>query len=331
MVVRKRRATCNEIDVSRKKRTSSPLSRKPLLKKEKPLEDYVLKEDNLCSVPEMSPRSTGSSSPFQGLFNGDIIVKRQFTRKVNRSNSMSAKLSDSPISRVDFKAKRALSLNSEGSRFHAICALRERKQSVNDINLPNEDISEINPLMDKANLAGDFSRPLSLPVTQPGKHTDLKYITAQTLVDLLHGKLPLDFEVIDARYPYEFQGGHIRSAKNLYTTETLSKYFYGDTVKVGETKENRRKVIVFHCEFSSERGPSLLKHLRKLDRSKNPYPKLNFPELYLLKNGYKEFFEQFPSETSGQYVQMLDTDYVQELRKFRRKCKTLPAGKQTNF
>ena len=34
----------------------------------------------------------------------------------------------------------------------------------------------------------------------------------------------------------------------------------------------------------------MMKHLRKLDRAKHRYPKLDFPEIYVLKGGYKVGF-----------------------------------------
>ena len=56
---------------------------------------------------------------------------------------------------------------------------------------------------------------------------------------------------------------------------------------------NKRVVLIFHCEFSSERGPKLSRFLRSKDRSANKdcYPHLHYPELYLLDGGYKSFFE----------------------------------------
>ena len=50
----------------------------------------------------------------------------------------------------------------------------------------------------------------------------------------------------------------------------------------------KRTILVFHCEFSSERGPRQLRYLRACDRTRNPYPKLHYPEIYLLYGGYKE-------------------------------------------
>lgn len=49
-------------------------------------------------------------------------------------------------------------------------------------------------------------------------------------------------------------------------------------------------VLIFHCEFSSERGPKLARSLRNHDRGVNVYPHLHYPEIYVLKDGYKEFF-----------------------------------------
>ena len=81
--------------------------------------------------------------------------------------------------------------------------LRTRKKSVNDFNLPNEDnLKSIDPLMDRADLVGDFSRQLSLPVTTCGRHSDLKYISTQTMVDLLQGKIPVGKKLIFVKIPY---------------------------------------------------------------------------------------------------------------------------------
>ena len=111
------------------------------------------------------------------------------------------------------------------------------------------------------------------------------YIYIRYIIGSLFLIFFLDFDIIDARYPYEYLGGHIRSGKNLYTPESISSYFYDD--QENQIPSNQRRVIIFHCEFSSERGPSMLRHLRQIDRQKNRYPKLDYPELYLLENGYK--------------------------------------------
>ncbi|XP_044745107.1 M-phase inducer phosphatase 1-like [Coccinella septempunctata] len=65
-------------------------------------------------------------------------------------------------------------------------------------------------------LIGDFSWPYTLPITK-GRHQDLKSITASTVADLITGRIiNVEFKIIDCRYPYQFNGGHISGAVNLY-------------------------------------------------------------------------------------------------------------------
>lgn len=67
------------------------------------------------------------------------------------------------------------------------------------------------------------------------------------------------FRVIDCRYPYEFEGGHIRGAENLYTQEQIINQLVNAKTEVSKVVPDApmRSIIVFHCEFSSERGPKL--------------------------------------------------------------------------
>ena len=63
--------------------------------------------------------------------------------------------------------------------------------------------------------------------------------------------------IVDSRYPYEYEGGHIAGAKNLYTKDAiLDEFLWHDSHKL--TRDvTKRTVIIFHCEFSSERGPKM--------------------------------------------------------------------------
>ncbi|XP_078497281.1 M-phase inducer phosphatase 1-B-like [Lissotriton helveticus] len=172
------------------------------------------------------------------------------------------------------------------------------------------------------NLIGDFSKPYCLPV-EAGKHQDLKYISSETVALLLIGKYSKvveEYVLVDCRYPYEYTGGHIKGALNLYKEEHLLKTFLRDPKS--RLPAQRRIILVFHCEFSSERGPKLCRTLRKLDRNANPYPTLCYPELYILKGGYKEFYGKFQGLCEPQaYVHMLHADFREEMRKFHRKKK----------
>lgn len=55
--------------------------------------------------------------------------------------------------------------------------------------------------------------------------------------------------IVDTRYPYEFEGGHLANALNVYRLDQLEELFFDIPSKRGD-----QMTIVFHCEYSSERG-----------------------------------------------------------------------------
>ena len=92
--------------------------------------------------------------------------------------------------------------------------------------------------------------------------------------------------IIDARYCYEYEGGHIQGAENFGTWNEeifLNEFFppsleakiltpkpkesVEDTIQCNSHPANneseKREILVFHCEFSSARGPALMRLLRK--------------------------------------------------------------------
>ena len=102
---------------------------------------------------------------------------------------------------------------------------------------------------------------------------------------------PSRIYVFDCRYPYEFDGGHVQGATNLGHKHEFEEFFFNpDAV----ARLGPNAIIVLHCEFSSKRAPRLWKHLRNWDRASNVYPHLSFPQLFLLKGGYKEFYATRP-------------------------------------
>jgi M-phase inducer phosphatase 2 len=121
---------------------------------------------------------------------------------------------------------------------------------------PSNFIPELHDMIDDTNLIGDFTRPFCLPIIS-GRHVDLRYISVDTLRKLLLGEFidhVASFKVIDCRYPYEFSGGHICDALNLFTQDQIISELMAKEVEPDEVKRN---ILVFHCEFSSERGPKL--------------------------------------------------------------------------
>ncbi|XP_074042867.1 uncharacterized protein [Leptinotarsa decemlineata] len=87
-------------------------------------------------------------------------------------------------------------------------------------------------------LIGDFSSNCSLPLVQ-GRHQDLKSISPQTSAQLRKG--PFDdgigsFKVIDCRYPYEFERGHITGAVNLYNRKQCMQLLNDSQITAAHSK-----------------------------------------------------------------------------------------------
>lgn len=64
-------------------------------------------------------------------------------------------------------------------------------------------------------------------------------------------------QVIDCRYPYEFEGGHIVGAQNLYTEDQVNERLLAPSSTINIKSSPTKSIIVFHCEFSLQRGPML--------------------------------------------------------------------------
>ncbi|XP_005532288.1 PREDICTED: M-phase inducer phosphatase 2-like [Pseudopodoces humilis] len=171
---------------------------------------------------------------------------------------------------------------------------------------------------DDQELIGDFSKPYLLPTVE-GKDPGLKYISPDTLVAVLTGQFCSSIQssiIVDCRYPYEYEGGHIKGAVNLPLQRDVEEFLLAQPIVPLDT--SKRVIIIFHCEFSAERGPKMCKFLRERDRSCHEYPQLHYPELYILKGGYREFFFQFSSHCEPQsYRPMEHPAFKEELRKFR--------------
>lgn len=113
-----------------------------------------------------------------------------------------------------------------------------------------------------------------------------------------------DYVVVDCRFPYEFDGGHIVNAINISSKTDLEMRFINNRLL-----DNRKRLLIFHCEYSILRGPTMAGHLRKADRILNSenYPKLLYPDIVVLEGGYKKFFDNHKEWCFPQaYVEMKD-------------------------
>lgn len=149
-------------------------------------------------------------------------------------------------------------------------------------------------------------------------------ISPETLCDLLKGEYDKYYEnlfILDSRYQYEYRGGHIQGALNVTAADLQSLFF---------DKIVNRSIVIIHCELSKNRGPELASIFRSMDRQMNVdnYPNIYYPDVYILKGGYKKFYRKYPQLCEGGYTKMLDKkhryngDLLHETKKFRESSKS---------
>jgi M-phase inducer tyrosine phosphatase len=67
--------------------------------------------------------------------------------------------------------------------------------------------------------------------------------------------------VIDCRFDYEYDGGHIPGAININTTSGVEDFLLGERVPKPmpcmSGDEAQKTILIFHCEFSQKRAPTL--------------------------------------------------------------------------
>ncbi|XP_015705746.1 LOW QUALITY PROTEIN: M-phase inducer phosphatase 2 [Coturnix japonica] len=191
---------------------------------------------------------------------------------------------------------------------------------------------------DRPELIGDFSKGGGARTVE-GKHQDLKYISPEMMAAVLSGTFSSSIEscvIVDCRYPYEYEGGHIKGAVNLPMEQDVEFLLKEPIVPLNASK---RVILIFHCEVSSERGqdgglgglwvwgpvfsPQVPPSWREKDRACNQARSCTYPELYVLKGGYREFFPQYQAHCEPQsYRPMHHADFKEDLRMCRMKSRT---------
>lgn len=137
----------------------------------------------------------------------------------------------------------------------------------------------------------------------------LPRITKETMVSVLDGQFDHLYEkrvVIDCRFEYEYDGGHIEGAVNFNDKEKLVAQLF-------DVEPTPRALLIFHCEYSAHRAPLMAKYIRNKDRAVNAenYPALTYPEAYILDGGYSNFFKDYRLRCYPQnYVEMHAKEHV---------------------
>jgi len=126
--------------------------------------------------------------------------------------------------------------------------------------------------------------------------------TARSTSPKLSGQFD-DLVVVDCRFQYEYQGGHIDGALNISSKSELEDAFFSSQVVKQSPRDftsRSHKLLVFHCEFSSRRGPLMANNLRSWDRclNRDNYPELYYPDVVILEGGYKKYYDRYIVENS---------------------------------
>eukprot|EP00013_Stygamoeba_regulata_P002579 CAMPEP_0177636892 /NCGR_PEP_ID=MMETSP0447-20121125/4681_1 /TAXON_ID=0 /ORGANISM="Stygamoeba regulata, Strain BSH-02190019" /LENGTH=280 /DNA_ID=CAMNT_0019138785 /DNA_START=133 /DNA_END=975 /DNA_ORIENTATION=+ len=252
-------------------------------------------------VPEKSPRILDSDSPSLRRRSTETNTLRRISLdKENQTNT--------PVE--TFLQKKKSLRGRSMSLLPQLAAEQEQEDKDVDVDVVSNTLFSV----------GISELTLFEPLPICGYKDSIKLITPHTVADLLSGKYSNHFdslEIIDCRYAYEFEGGHIRGAQNVYVMEEFKLTRLLPMLSAPTRK--RRVLFVFHCEFSSERAPRMCRFARKWDRSVNQYPALHFPHMYVMEGGYKAFFNLFKAQCQPEgYVQMKDPLFKTERKKFKQ-------------
>ncbi|KAL2137017.1 hypothetical protein VTI74DRAFT_10493 [Chaetomium olivicolor] len=151
---------------------------------------------------------------------------------------------------------------------------------------------------------------LILPHFFPEDQNDnIPRITRETMLEVLDGKFSEQYAhkmIIDCRFEYEYEGGHIDGAVNYNDKELLADHLF-------RTPMEGRALLIFHCEYSAHRAPIIARYIRAEDRKVNAefYPRLTYPEIYILDGGYSAFFSEHRQRCYPQaYVEMNAAEHV---------------------
>jgi M-phase inducer tyrosine phosphatase len=207
------------------------------------------------------------------------------------------------------KMRRSLSMfESPGDVMNA-------KQDSDDSSSP----SSLSSVMDTEDVPS-----LKLPHFTPSEPESLPRITHDTLIKVLDGAYDHVYDekaVIDCRFEYEYDGGHIEGAMNFCDKEQLAERLFS-----APTTNNT--LLILHCEYSAHRAPLMAKFVRSQDRKENAhrYPALHYPEVYILDGGYSSFYHSNSTRCFPQnYLRMDAKEHEQScergLNKLRQRSK----------
>jgi hypothetical protein len=97
----------------------------------------------------------------------------------------------------------------------------------------------------------DDTPALKLPHFMPAEAESLPRISHSTLIQVLDGEFDHCYDnkvIIDCRFEYEYNGGHIEGAMNFCDKEKLAERLF-------QAPSSSNTLLVLHCEYSAHRAP----------------------------------------------------------------------------
>jgi M-phase inducer tyrosine phosphatase len=290
-------------------------------------------------------------------------MKKKFTMSTkNLTRSMSSVARSTPFFSSQVKHNEKVTINEQKQQTHNEQVTNDPESTM--FNEPNEPLTSntISPHIDSSPTQQKDSRTIrrihSMYQTTQEKecfrmedNSHLKNTTITTftldkdhlprideeqLLRILKGQHNQDFDeyiVVDCRFNYEFDGGHINGAINISSQDELESKFINSNIA-----KSKKQLLIFHCEFSLFRGPTMAGYLRKCDRSLNrdSYPLLSFPDIVILDGGYKQFFLKYGNYCFPQgYIEMKDSNHEKncesQMNKVRLESKLTRAKSHNHF
>ncbi|KAE8983933.1 hypothetical protein PF011_g20979 [Phytophthora fragariae] len=273
-------------------------------------------QDRKRAALELSPMSTLSHDKMDKKKS-----KRRLKQEQNSSSSMSFLLEDEQVEDVEVEAASAGAPTKEvplkrAVSTHTISASSFSPAPMVPPRLLRHRASEQSISVMAA--SAPPPKPI-LPMVYSTRHPDLNVITPETVVKVLReeyeGQLA-GFELLDCRFPFEFEGGSLHGAMSMCDPDAMEAKLFEST----GIETCTRTALIFFCEFSANRAPKMLRHVRNVDRRvhADSYPELYYPELYLIDGGYKNCFETLQLELcapSAEYIRMDDERFAEACRR----------------
>ncbi|KAI5953195.1 MIH1 [Candida jiufengensis] len=202
----------------------------------------------------------------------------------NRSQKNSISISNSNTSPSKISSTTTTTKLFNKPNFRRYHSLSTTQKEIDDFHFQENDNNNINLKNSTINFFKSNSNDMLLRINENQLHR---------IINGKHNHEFNNFTIIDCRFKYEFDGGHIDSAININSYDDLE-------LKIKELmkhqKINEKNLIIFHCEFSVYRSILMAQEWRRYDRliNKNNYPILSWPDIVILEGGYKKFYENFP-------------------------------------